>query len=88
MLKISNNEFRRSADTLYWEDVKVGEELCHTTLGVMQLWDMVSWFAVKEEEPLWPTRLYRERRNATFPAPRNNAQRFGIEWILRTTCLS
>ncbi|MDR1765462.1 MAG: MaoC family dehydratase N-terminal domain-containing protein [Lachnospiraceae bacterium] len=80
MLDISDNEFRRGADTLYWEDVKVGEALGHTTLGAIRLWDMVSWFAVKEEEPLWPTRLYRERRGATFTNPYDNAQRFGIEW--------
>ena len=74
------HEFRRGKDTLYWEDVKVGEELAHTTLGCMRTWDLISWFAVKEEEPLWPTRLYRERRGATFQDPYNNAQRFGIEW--------
>ncbi len=77
---VIDHEFRRGADTLYWEDVKVGEELAHTTLGPMRLWDMVSWFAVKEEEPLWPTRVYRERRNATFTNPYDNAQRFGLEW--------
>ncbi len=84
MIDVSDNEFRRGADTIYWEDVKIGEELCHTTLGAMRLWDMVSWFAVKEEEPLWPTRLYRERRNATFPNPYDNAPRFGIEWHFAT----
>lgn len=80
MLDMSNNELRRGSDILYWEDVKVGEELCRTTLGSMRLWDMITWFAVKEEEPMWSTRVYRERRGATFPDPYNNAQRFGIEW--------
>lgn len=80
MQGIIDSEFRRGKDTLYWEDVCVGEELAHTTLGAMRLWDMISWFGVKEEEPLWPTRLYHERRNATFPDPYNNAQRFLIEW--------
>lgn len=84
MLNISDNEFRRGADTLYWEDVKVGEELCHTTLGAMRLWDMVTWFAVKEEEPMWPTRLYRERGRMTFPDPYTNAPRMGIEWHFAT----
>ena len=84
MQEIIDGEYRRGADTLYWEDVRVGEELAHTTLGAMRLWDLISWFAVKEEEPYWPTRLYRERRNATFIDPHNNTHRFGIEWHFAT----
>ncbi len=76
-------EYRRGAEPRYWEDVKVGEEVAHTTLGRMNLWDMISWYAVAEEHHMYPTRVYKEW-GATHPCPTSNAQRFGLEWHFAT----
>jgi acyl dehydratase len=39
------NEFRRGADTLYWEDVEVGERLPGTVRGPIVLMDMTTYYA-------------------------------------------
>ncbi len=37
------NEFRRGADTLYWEDVRVGQELPKIVKGALKTTDMLAW---------------------------------------------
>lgn len=39
------NEFRRGADTLYWEDVEVGEKMPGTVRGPIVLMDMTTYYA-------------------------------------------
>ena len=39
------NEYRRGADTLYWEDVKVGDKMPGTVRGPIVLMDMTAYYA-------------------------------------------
>lgn len=45
---------------LYWEDVKLGEELPQVTLGPTTVWDMVAFCAARHEIPYHPSRVFRE----------------------------
>ena len=39
------NEYRRGADTLYWEDVEIGEKMPGTVRGPIVLMDMTTYYA-------------------------------------------
>ena len=82
---IIDNEERRGANTRWWEDVQIGEELAPTTIGPSTVMDMAAYYASHEEIPIRPTRFFREedRREGTghlMIDPRTNVSHFAASW--------
>ena len=82
---IIDHEVIRGANTRYWEDVVIGEELVPTTIGPSTVMDMAAYYAAHEEIPIAPTRVFRDMARkdgggSLFVDPETNVTHFGASW--------
>ena len=70
----------RGGDTLYWEEVTLGEKLPMVTLGPTTVWDMVAFCAARHEIPYHPSRCFRALPGGVLQDPRTNNSYVPLCW--------
>ncbi len=73
------NEVRRGRQTLYWEDVNVGDELPSTVLGPITLWDAVGAIATHAESNYTMMEFRRNHMGGLFIDPATGVPHQGAE---------